>query len=317
MNPAQLERYARSFSNLHVDHEGGRPRPHKAVMLLSVLSLAESGQLTDGRIRYIPDLLVIFARYFDVVHAGNDKRTPFNPFFHLRSEGFWHLHPQPGKEDILAATRSVRGPGQLMELVSHATLDDQLLALIADRKAREVLRLTLINTYFPLQRESVLDICREEAAIGRQQQYDESGEMDTAERVAEPIRDAAFGRVVRRAYDYTCAMCGVRFMLDDVILVDAAHLIPFSQSHDDSPSNGMALCKNHHWLMDRYLIAPGPDRGGDFSRPVWLISLLLDDRLEAHRACVEHKGRRVILPRAERHHPSSKAIAWRAEHLRT
>ncbi len=317
MDPAPLEHYAHIFSNLRTDREGGRPRPHKAVMLLSVLTLAETGQLADAKIRYTPDLLEIFARYFDIVRAGNDKRTPFNPFFHLRSDGFWRLHSQQGNEAILAATRAMRGPGQLMELVSHATLDDQLLALIADRKAREVLRLALIEGYFPAHRESVLKLCREEAAIGKQQQYDESGDTDTAERVAESIRDAAFGRVVRRAYDYTCAMCGVRFMLDDVILVDAAHLIPFADSHDDSPANGMALCKNHHWLMDRYLIAPGPGRGGDYSRPVWLVSQLLDDRLEAHRACVEHRGRFVILPREERHCPSREAIVWRAGHLRT
>jgi putative restriction endonuclease len=317
MNPTPLEHYARLFGSLRADREGNRPRPHKPVMLLSVLALAEAGRLVDGCVRYSPDLLEIFGRFFEVVRAGSDKRTPFNPFFYLKSDGFWHLHPQPGKEAILAATRTIRGPGQLMELVSHASLDEPLLALIADRKAREVLRLALIDRYFPSQRETVLGLCREEEAIGRREQYNESGDLDTAERVAESIRDAAFGRVVRRAYDYTCAMCGVRFMLDDVILVDAAHLIPFAESHDDSPPNGMALCKNHHWLMDRHLIAPGPGRRDDFSQPIWLVSPLLDDRLEAHRACVEHKGRRVILPREERHHPSPGAIAWRAERLRT
>ena len=119
-----------------------------------------------------------------------------------------------------------------MELVSHANIDEQLLALIADRKAREVLWLALIDRYSPSRREAVLLLCRDEEAIGRREQYDESGDTDTAERVAESIRVTAFGRVVRRAYDYTCAMCGVRFMLDDVILVDAAHLIPFAKSHD-------------------------------------------------------------------------------------
>ncbi len=305
------------FARLRTDREGDRPRPHKAAMLLSVLSLAEAGELAEGRICYSPDLIEIFGRFFDIVRSGSDKHTPFNPFFYLRSEGFWHLHPHTGKGDLLNATRGIRGPGQLIELVSHATLDDQLLALIADKKAREVLCHTLIDRYFPSKREAVLELCHEEEAIGRRERYDESGDIDTAERVAEAIRDAAFGRVVRRAYDYTCAMCGVRFLLDDVILVDAAHLIPFVESHDDSPTNGMALCKNHHWLMDRHLIAPGPSQGKDFSHPVWLISPLLDDRLEAHRACVEHKGRRVILPREERHHPSPQALAWRAGRLRS
>jgi putative restriction endonuclease len=317
MIASPLEHYACLFANLRTDREGDRPRPHKPVMLLTVLSLAEAGRLTENRIRYSPELLEIFGRFFEIVRAGSDKRTPFNPFFHLKSDGFWHLHPLPGKDTILRGARTIRGPGQVVELVSHASLDEQLLGLIADRKAREVLRLTLIDRYFPSRREAVLGLCREEEAIGRCVQYNESGDTDTAECVAESIRDAAFGRVVRRAYDYTCAMCGIRFMLDDVILVDAAHLIPFAESHDDSPPNGIALCKNHHWLMDRYLIAPGPGRGNDFSKPVWLVSPLLDDRLEAHRACMEHKGRPVILPREERYHPSPPGLAWRAAHLRS
>ena len=317
MSATSLECYARLFGNLHTDSEGHRPRPHKAVMLLSVLTLAEAGRLANGLIYYSPDLLEIFARFFDIVRAGSDKRTPFNPFFYLRSEGFWKLHAQPGQELVLKRTRNIHGPGQLVEMVSHASLDDQLQALISDPKAREVLRRALIDRYFPSQREAVLRLCREEAAIAMREKYDEGGMGESVQRVAESIRDAAFGRVVRRAYDYTCAMCGLRFMLDDVILVDAAHLIPFAESHDDTPANGIALCKNHHWLMDRHLIAPSPARGNDYSRPIWVISPLLDDRLEAHRACVLFRGQRVILPREERHQPSPQALAWRMNRLRS
>jgi len=43
-------------------------------------------------------------------------------------------------------------------------------------------------------------------------------------------------------------------------LPKAAHLIPFNLSRNDKPTNGMALCPNHHWAMDRHLIAPVPDR---------------------------------------------------------
>ena len=85
-----LEDYVQLFGNLRTDRQGDRPRPHKAVMLLSVITLAESRQLGDGCIRFSPDLLEIFARIFDIVRAGNDQRTPFNPFFYLRSDGFWH-----------------------------------------------------------------------------------------------------------------------------------------------------------------------------------------------------------------------------------
>jgi putative restriction endonuclease len=311
--PDQLERYVSLFTNLRVDHEGNRPRPHKAVMLLSVMALAESGQLAENRIRYTPELLEIFARFFEIVRAGNDRCTPYNPFFYLKTSGFWHLHPQPGQ----VVAHGVDGPGHLMEVLSHASLDEELLALVSDRTSREVLRLALIDCYFAAHRQAVLDLCSQEESIGRLERYNESHDSETAERVAEAIRDTAFTRVVRRVYDYTCAMCGVRFVCDDVILVDAAHLIPFAESHDDSPNNGMALCKNHHWLMDRHLISPGPGRGRDYARPIWLVSNILDDRLDGQsRACIEYKHRPVLLPREERHRPSPQAIDWRAERLR-
>ena len=51
----------------------------------------------------------------------------------------------------------------------------------------------------------------------------------------------------------------------------AAHLIPFSASRNDHPTNGLALCKNHHGTMERNLIAPCPDHH-------WLVAKILDPR---------------------------------------
>jgi len=34
---------------------------------------------------------------------------------------------------------------------------------------------------------------------------------------------------------------------DDLSLVEAAHIIPFGESQNDKPDNGLALCPNHHW----------------------------------------------------------------------
>jgi len=315
MSPELLQHYAERFRKLHADTEAGRPRPHKAVMLLSVIALAEAGRLPENRIRYSPELLQIFSRFFEAVRAGNDRRTPFNPFFYLKSDLFWHLHPQPGQEAVLAATPVIRGPSQLMELVSHASFDDALFGLLTERTSREVLRLTLIDRFFPARRDDVLSICNEEAKIAQAELRLEQGDVQ-AEQIAAEVRDAAFSRTVCKAYDYTCAMCGVRFVCEDVIMVDAAHLVPFSESHNDSPTNGIAMCKNHHWLMDKFLVAPGPGRGRDYSHPVWLVSPFLNSRLEAHRFCIAFKDQSVILPREERHRPAREGLDWRAARLR-
>ena len=75
-----------------------------------------------------------------------------------------------------------------------------------------------------------------------------------------PTRDAAFRRVVTQIYDYRCAASGWRIILPDSrSMIEAAHLIPFSESHDDDPRNGIALVPSLHWALDAQVIAPGPD----------------------------------------------------------
>ena len=123
------------------------------------------------------------------------------------------------------------------------------------------------------------------------------------------MRDTAFSRVVRRAYDYRCAACGLRVILEGgLYIVDAAHLIPFAETHDDDPRNGIALCKNHHWAMDRNLIGPGTDRR-------WHITSSLDDRLEGQRELINLKGRSILLPHDPRYYPKDTALLWREQRI--
>jgi len=71
-----LQEYCGRFQSLHTDQYEGRPRPHKAVMLLAVLSLADNGQLIENRIVYGPELLELFKRLFAVVRGPTDQCTP-------------------------------------------------------------------------------------------------------------------------------------------------------------------------------------------------------------------------------------------------
>ena len=82
-----------------------------------------------------------------------------------------------------------------------------------------------------------------------------------------------------------------------------------SESHDDDPCNGMALCKNHHWAMDRYLIAPGPDR-------LWHVSRRLDDRLEGQQELLKLNRRGILLPMKRKYHPRDDSLQWRMERMK-
>lgn len=277
-------------------------------MLLSVISLAENGRLLESQISPDPELLGLFRQYFEVTRACNDRCTPENPFFFLRGEGFWHLHPSA--ESAAERLEAMTGPGSWSNIVANvafASLDEDLFELLTSDSARTALRDVLIDTYVPGSRTAILTITASEQQIGDARRSWEEPPPDAEEEA--PARSTAFARTVRQAYDYQCAFCGVRFVMNDDTVIDAAHLIPWNISHDDRPQNGMALCKNDHWIMDRHIIAPGPDRK-------WHVSRLLDERIQGQDKVLAHVGKPILLPSREQFHPSPAALEWRLEKLR-
>jgi len=307
--------YLDRFSHLHCDKIDGRPRPHKAVMLLSVSLLIEAGDLAENKILYNHRLLEIFRSLFAVAKRDSDQPTAHNPFFHLRSEDFWHLHANPGCEEALKHARQVKGPGQLRELVAYASLDPALHLLLLEPARRHELQAVLVQNYLNHVSTPIWQAIKEESLIAARQQELLDDAPVNEDRVIDRVRSTAFRRMIRELYDIRCAACGVRFFFDEVDLIDAAHLIPFSESGDDRPQNGMALCKNHHWLMDNAILAPGPGRGGDYSRPIWHVRKGLDARFEEHRAVLEIKEKSVILPRDRQYAPSRASLEWRMARL--
>ena len=100
---------------------------------------------------------------------------------------------------------------------------------------------------------------------------------------------------------------------DDLSLVEAAHIIPFGVSRNDKPDNGVALCPNHHWAMDRFLIAPCPD--SKHLAGVWRVGSGLDSRIEGQKDLVALKDQRVIPPSEEKFYPALESLRWREQHL--
>ena len=309
-----LTKYAEAFARLHANRRAGHTSPHKPVMLLAVLSLADNGRLPVNRIEYGPELLELFREYFDIVKTPADQCNPLLPFFFLRGDGFWHHQPLPGQEKIYKTMDGPCGGALLGRIVAYAHLDGDLFQLVANRAAREVLRNALIGRYFPSHREPILALCRQEGEIGAYREVLEKGTgpdevREQRVRYGEHVRSAGFRRTVTSAYDYRCAACGFRVIMEDLVLVDAAHLIPFNESQDDDPQNGIALCKNHHWAMDGLLIAPGPDSK-------WHVSEALDDRVEGQLDLLKLNCRKILLPSEVKYHPKNEALEWRMQHLR-
>jgi hypothetical protein len=66
------------------------------------------------------------------------------------------------------------------------------------------------------------------------------------------FRNRAFKQAIREAYDYRCAVCGMKIYSPKTLLweVEAAHIVPNNSNGKDDILNGLALCRLHHWAFD-------------------------------------------------------------------
>ena len=301
------ENWLERLYNLRRDKSGSHERPHKPVLLLSIIDLLDHGLITRNEVPLSEELVATFKGYFAVVRRENDQPTIQNPFFHLCGDKFWRLVPVAGERDIYQAGAAAGAPSvaELRRRVAYGKFDDGMWQLLNDPMSRHQLREALIARYFPDDREKLAAI----TAAGR-----------TAEPVASlreempPGRDGAFRRTILEIYDYTCAACGSRVKLNDgFCLADAAHIIPWDETRNDKPDNGMALCPNHHRAMDRRLIAPCPHP--EHRAGVWQISKRLEPRIDGHKDLVNLRGQPVIPPGEEKFYPALESLRWREEHL--
>ena len=66
------------------------------------------------------------------------------------------------------------------------------------------------------------------------------------------LRRRGFRQAVIEAYDFRCAICGLKLHipLTQHWEVEAAHIVPHSVNGKDDVWNGIALCHFHHWAFD-------------------------------------------------------------------
>ncbi len=308
----QLDDYLKAFRSLNVNKAGG-VSPHKPCMLLAMLGLAEAGDLKENRIRFDPALLERYMKFFAVVRRDSDHANPHYPYFHLKSEGFWHLQPLAGRDAVLEAMTTARSIAAVTNNIAWVSLDAELHALVLDKPSRIALREELLVAWFGSKRQILEPILAEELDSDRYETLlrdSASGEYRLSnESPPEPARSAAFRRIVSENYDYRCAASGWRIILPEGrVMVEAAHLIPFAETHDDDPRNGIALAPTFHWALDAHVIAPGPDYA-------WHVSSALDERVADNQPLLALRGTSLMLPKEKALWPKEEALEWRLRRL--
>jgi putative restriction endonuclease len=293
--------------------------PNKPLLLLTVLDLFAQGTIQVNLIEPNDELGDLFASYWELVMPVERRGNLAMPFFHLRSEGFWHLVARPGQEAKLASFSTMTSLPQLREIILGATLEEELFVQMQQPAVRASLRAVLVETYFapelhiPLFEHgetNVKSFHYGQALIELAHSTKKVKEAAEAELyVAGPVRAQGFRRVVVAAYEHRCAFCGIRMQTaEGRTAVDAAHIKPWSISHNDDPRNGLALCRLCHWTFDVGLLGVSEQ-----------YTLLAAKQLSAAPNVPGHlatlPGRNIFLPNDDALWPDKAMLQWHRKNL--
>jgi putative restriction endonuclease len=283
------------LSRLKIDRSRGAA-PHKPLLLLCLLELAEDGNLTREVMPITGELAFRFASFWSVIaHRRPQKPDLKLPLFHMRSDGFW----QPLDEQMQIL--------KYRDLPVFIRFDADFLAAVNDPAIRAQARTVLIRTYFAPDEQAALW-----ALLGKT-----PPPMDGLNDVVPPAdpeavergREGRFRIGVVTAYDYTCALTGYRLVTrTSGTIVDAAHIHQFARSRNNDLCNGIALCKNAHWLFDNGLWSLADDY------TVHVADRHFTEAGDAAMLLTRLRGRKIALPANPKHRPAAQHLAWHRHH---
>jgi len=228
---------------LRVDRarDKNNPAPHKPLLLLNVIDLAEKRLLKNNTITLSAELAFGFHSFWRIV--SHRRRQPPDirlPFHYLKSDSIWDVLDEDGK------------PSVDKKLTKFAVMNEDFFQLIHDSKFRKIARKILIARFFqPMEKIALyklVDI----------KEPEDDPELDLLDKKIKQNnrktgREVHFRISVVSAYNYTCALTGYRLNTLSSSIIDAAHIHSFASSRNNNPTNGIALSKNAHWLFDQGL----------------------------------------------------------------
>ncbi len=213
--------------------------------------------------------------------------------FHMKSAGFWL--PLDAEQKVM----------KYRDLPAYIQFDPPFFAALNDHAFREQARAILIQTYFESHEQAALWALTGVA----QPPADSFAPLPTDSEAVERGREGRFRIGVVTAYNYTCALTGYRLVtLTSGSIVDACHIHQFAHSRNNDPTNGIALCKNAHWLFDNGLWTLRDD-----------YTILIADRhfAEAGEEAFQlgrMRDKRIALPANTAYWPGQQHLEWHRTH---
>lgn len=119
---------------------------------------------------------------------------------------------------------------------------------------------------------------------------------------------ARFRETVLNAYASKCTLCRLKHRE----LLDAAHIVSWSDGGTHHVTNGLSMCKIHHAAYDANIVGVRPDGIAEVRRDI----LEETDGPMLRHGLQEIHGSRLLLPRSKEKRPSPEALEQRWETFR-
>jgi putative restriction endonuclease len=315
-----LIKYLSRFKKLNTNRTHGIIAPHKPILLLSVLQAFANRLYNSPKIYITPELVALFKANWNVlVRSNHDCRISY-PFYYLKSDKFWKLIPNAGFDNVNEMGSIMKSFSTLKAAVNHALIDEELFWLMKDDESNALLTALLLDEYFSLTKINFLNttkeqfkifdeiegkiLCEDPVAYGKEirELIEEKNEEEIF------LRGSMFKREIPKIYNNTCCISGMKIDATlNISMIDACHIVPFSESYNDTVSNGIALCPNLHRAFDRGLI------GVNENCKVIISSAFKEDQTNYSIRIFEHQ--QLLLPKEKSFYPMAANFSWHRKNI--
>jgi putative restriction endonuclease len=316
-----LPYYLAKFNKLRVDRTHGAPAPHKPILILSILQAISLKQIRSPKVYLTPELISIFkANWSHLVVSTKHHCAISYPFFYMKSEGFWRLVPNDSVYNLESLGSTIKSTYKLSLAIAYAEMDENLFLLAKDPHINQVLTNSILDFYFSGRATSLeMNLSYQQELFGVLEHKILMDSPETYKMEMEQIieskdedelflRGSFFKREVPRIYNFTCSISELRISsMSNITLIDACHIVPFSQSRNDTISNGIALCPNLHRAFDRGLISIDAE-----------YKVLVSDSFKesgTNYSLKALKRKPLQLPQQKAYWPSQENLDWHRNHV--
>lgn len=316
--------YLHKLTHLKRDNKYGGA-PHKPIMILSLISNIEIGYIKSDKIYITPELVGAFKDLWSNLVESEKHHCIFAmPFYHLRTEGFWKLIAKSGFENTIQSKIAMRSFSNLQAAINYAEIDPELFILLKNKENREILKYAVLEKYFSHSKNKFSDANSSDYLLNiKNQILNENSEKyrtkllklekelksDSFEE-EKYLRSNIFKRQIPIVYENACAISGLQINATfNVSLIDACHIIPFSNSYNDTITNGISLTPTLHRAFDRGLISI------DNNYCVIISDKFNENNIESKYSINQFNGKEIKLPKNKEFYPNLDNLKWHRNNI--